>query len=1158
MSTRPFDLTGPLPEHLLAIEASAGTGKTFTLSAIATRLIAEADVAASELLVVTFTRAATSELRSRVRQQLVDTAARLRVDDPHTDTLLAHLADTSPEQRSLRCERMERAVTEFDTATVTTIHGFATQVLGTLGVTAGTDLDATLVDDADELLGSVCSDVLAAAAVAVDPDATLPSLKALVDATKIAARIPDLDLVPAVDEPGTDPSQRLIADLVRRCVGTINRRRRHAGTLSFDDVLSELRDALRGSGAAAVIEALRHRFRAALIDEFQDTDPVQWDIFSTLFGSDEGTRLILVGDPKQAIYSFRGADIATYTDAVAPRPGLVRRSLTTNWRADGAVVGSLNTLFDGVTFGSGDIAYSDVTAAPEHEHLRVEGRDGSPLPSLAIRLALGSDLERTTTPKADPNLATDAVRRAIFGDLAMQVRQLLDGATLPTDDDLRRPVRPSDVAVLVRTAKDATKVQTALLAQGIPAVLAGGGSVLDSEAATQWRWLLDGIARPSDPTGARTFALSWFGGLDPLALDQLTDEATIDLQEQLRNLADTLAEKGVNPFIQLVWRTTGVSTRVLARAHGDRDLTDLDHIAELLIAAYPDGRAGVASLMAVLDGHSVAAADTETHNDVLARRVESDQQAVQIMTIWVAKGLEFPIVCCPTLWSEAGSDVLFHAPGTGRRTFDVTGGKDWPDKATADERKELARVERMYENLRLAYVALTRARHHTILWWSRTRDSSGTAAARLLFARTDGRIDHETFTGSKIALPADDAALDVLEPLVDAGGGTISTALHGRPPRQTRPWSPVERAASDTPLEIARLHRSLDRSACRWSFTAITNRSNTSTVESSTAGDADERIPGHGDLPRRGDLVDPVIAVDAPLTLDAVCAAPFAALPAGAEIGTLVHSVLERVDFAAVDLDDELQEVLDEELAWRFVDLRPDGIAGATASDGTALLHRGIRNVLDTSLGPAFGGVALRSLRRTDRIDEMHFEIRLGGDGSPATDRSIGALVAQHLPTDDPLRPWSDALAAGRFDVGLAGHMNGSIDLVAGVEAAGDTRFVVVDYKTNRLHRRGRLPAPDDYGRAVMARAMAEHHYPLQALLYSVALHRYLRWRLPGYDPATNLGGAAYLFLRGMAGGETPVHDGHPDGVFHWAIPSTLVVELSDLLDGRHAGRSRR
>ncbi len=430
--------------------------------------------------------------------------------------------------------------------------------------------------------------------------------------------------------------------------------------------------------------------------------------------------------------------------------------------------------------------------------------------------------------------------------------------------------------------------------------------------------------------------------------------------------------------------------------------------------------------------------------------------------------------------------------------------------------------------------------------------SDATAAARLLFARTDGRIDHRAFTEPKVTLPADADALDVLQPLVDAGGDTISTTMHGRPRRSVDLWSSVEATAADTPLEVASLERSLDRSACRWSFTAVTSRAGATDDGQGLAGDADERVPGHIDLPRHGDAPEHDGDERAPLTVDAAGAAPFAALPAGAEIGTLVHSVLERLDFAATDLDEEIDVVLAEEIAWRFVDLRPDRVDGATVGDGRALLHGGLSAAIHTPLGAAFGGIALRSLPRSDRIDEMPFEIRLAGSGAPATDRTIGALVVQHLSADDPMLPWANALAAGRFDVRLAGHLTGSIDLVARIGAgSGRHRFVVVDYKTNRLHRRGRLPDPGEYGRAAMAQAMSEHHYPLQALLYSVALHRYLRWRLPGYDPATHLGGAGYLFLRGMVGSGTPVHDGHPDGVFHWAIPPALVVELSDLLDGR-------
>jgi exodeoxyribonuclease V beta subunit len=162
----------------------------------------------------------------------------------------------------------------------------------------------------------------------------------------------------------------------------------------------------------------------------------------------------------------------------------------------------------------------------------------------------------------------------------------------------------------------------------------------------------------------------------------------------------------------------------------------------------------------------------------------------------------------------------------------------------------------------------------------------------------------------------------------------------------------------------------------------------------------------------------------------------------------------------------------------------------------------------------------------------------------------IGRLVVDHLGPDDPLLPWAEGLADGTVDVGLAGHLTGSIDAVLRV-GGDEPRFVIVDYKTNRLGRRGEVAGPDDYAGPALAEAMAEHDYPLQALLYSVALHRYLRWRLAGYDPARHLGGAAYLFVRGMSGPGVPVRDGHPDGVFSWAVPPGLVTGLSDLLDGR-------
>jgi exodeoxyribonuclease V beta subunit len=214
-----------------------------------------------------------------------------------------------------------------------------------------------------------------------------------------------------------------------------------------------------------------------------------------------------------------------------------------------------------------------------------------------------------------------------------------------------------------------------------------------------------------------------------------------------------------------------------------------------------------------------------------------------------------------------------------------------------------------------------------------------------------------------------------------------------------------------------------------------------------------------------------------------------------------------------------------------------------------------LRATIESPLGPLFHGRSLRDFPRRDRLDEVSFELHLADKGRAATDRDLGNLILEHLPGDDPLRPWARRLASGLFTVELAGHLTGSIDLVLRVPIPdAPARFVVVDYKTNVLAEPGRLPQSSDYNPDRLPAAMAEHHYPLQALLYSVALHRYLRWRVPDYEPARHLGGAAYLFVRGMTGRTTPVSDGNPHGVFSWQVPSPLVSALSDLLDGAQVG----
>ncbi len=1149
-----FELTGPLPVGRVAIEASAGTGKTYTLAGLAVRYVAEAAVPVAELLVVTFTRAAAAELRDRVRTRLSDAARALRSSsESFDDPLLGHLASTD---REIRAERIEAAVTDFDAATITTIHGFAQQVLTTLGSTAPGDLDATLVDDARELVTQVCADVLAAAAVAEPPVAEdLPKLGRLVQLVLTVLGNPGLAIVPGPDPEDSSELSARYRRLVDQAVDEVQRRRRDAGTMSFDDVLTQLRDALRDSPAVAA--SLQRRYRVALIDEFQDTDPVQWQIFSTLFGGGTSqTSLVLVGDPKQAIYAFRGANVHTYLEA-AYEPGTERSTLGMNWRSDQALLDALEHLLHGATFGDPRIGFVDVETAPAHVARRLQTAAGTPLPALAVRAALGADLERNKTRKPPPIKVDDATR-AIARDLARQVQLLLEEAYLPGGEggtgadgaSATQRVRPHDIAVLVGTHADATIMQSALLRQGIPAVAHRGGSVLESPAAIQWRWLLTALSRPSDASRARTAALSWFFGWPADRIDTASDEDLAGVQERLYRWAEILETRGAVDFCAHVWSESDVTTRVLETPDGDRNLTDLDHLAQLLQASASGHRPGPVALLAAL-ALLEEANKIELENDVTARRIESEAEAVQVMTVYAAKGLEFPVVYVPTLWKNNFSrrECIYQDPDTGARTLDVTKAITrsgvWPSKAGAEARKELAEREAVGENLRLLYVALTRARHQTVVWWSRAQDSEATGLARVLFARDEGgSLRPDLFEADTVPLPADADAVAWLAPVFAPVGDAVALTETGRADGAVPRWIPADDATTPAQLELAELGRMLERPHRRWSFSAISDRAHTldldpddDTLGDSGAADepadpeAGEAMAGAG----TGEATGPV----AELVTDL----PLGAVPGGTTFGSMVHELLEHVDFAAADLDAELQARIDERRRWS-----PSPVLGEE-------LRAGLRAAIESPLGPLFDGRRLRDLTRADRLDELSFELRLGEGGRRATDRDIGALMAHHLAGDDPLRPWAERLAAGLFDVELAGHLTGSIDAIFRVtdttELFAPHRFVLVDYKTNLLAERGQPPRSADYHPSRLPAAMEEHHYPLQALLYSVVLHRYLRWRVEGYDPAVHFGGAAYLFLRGMTGAGTPVVGGQPHGVFGWAVPPALVTDLSDLLDGQ-------
>ncbi len=1145
---RTFDVLGGLPTGQVAIEASAGTGKTFTLAALATRYLAERDIAPSELLIVTFTRAATAELRSRIRQQLVTSASALAGDhDDFGDDLSRCLAG---QERRLRHQRLERAVSEFDAVAISTMHSFAAQVRSTLGISSAIDPDAVLSSDIAKLIRHACADALAVAATGDVPVDELPTLSALVTATEQLAGGKDLHLEPTRDRPGATRAELRLRDLVLASRDNLLERQLASGTISFDDVLTQLRDALVQDPGSAVVDALRSRFEVVLVDEFQDTDRVQWEIFSTLFGAGSPrSTLVLVGDPKQAVYRFRGADISVYLDAVGPRSGSARYTLDTNWRSDGAMLGALHQFFDGATFGDDAIAYAEVAPSTTNERLRMTGPGGASLSGLAIRLAVGPDLPRKGTGTVP---ITPKTGRLVERDMVAYIRDLLDHASIPDEGvpGTTRQLRPSDVAVLVTSGAHARSAQTALRRQGVPAVIAGAGSVLSSWAADQLRLLLAAMERPSDLGRVRAYALSWFVPWSAAEVASASDGELALLQEDLAEWAARLADRPVAEVLARIWAQTGVVARVLGQFDGDRNVTDLDHLAELMHASAPQGLSGVAGLLALLDRPPESEGDIEVDGDVVARRIETEAQAVQIMTVWKAKGLQFPVVCLPMLWrpGKNSTSVVYTDPDSGARTFDLANGKDWPDPKAADARKQLARAEEAGERLRLLYVALTRAQHHTAVWWADSTGSSKRALSCFLFARggESGKLDEAVFRSGACTVPRDDAVVDSLQGLVDGSDGTISVTVVSDHRVPDEPWADPGLQTPSAPLGVAPFRDDLDRSVHRWSFSSMTAQTGDGGVDpydptvadrgADDEGDSDGTDGPAGENPEDARVPSPV-------------AGPLGGLLAGTSFGTYVHGVLERVDFAAVDLEGALQHAVDAELVRT-------GFDPATLSrgpgDGREQLVAGLVATIRTPLGPLFDGASLAGLDRRDRLDELGFDMRIGAAGHHPSVREIGGLVVDHLARDHHLAPWARSLADGSIDASLAGYLTGSIDLVARVGTdGGPVRYVVADYKTNQLVPRGREPGADDYGVRSMAESMTEHHYPLQALLYAVALQRYLRSRHRPGTPPPRVTGAAYLFVRGMTGPDVAVDGGHPHGVFTWELPPGLVSALSALLDGR-------
>lgn len=1191
-----FDLlASPLRGRNL-IEASAGTGKTFTIAAIYLRLVVEQGLSVDQILVVTFTEAATEELRERLRERLrgaFDVFCGAVSEDP----LLCGLYAASDNLERDR-ERLRVALTCFDEAAIFTIHGFCQRTLQEKAFESGGLFDTELVTEQDDLLREIIDDFWRkrfiqaeprwlrwsqgrganpaglwnfvrrhgkAAELRLIPQAAPVAdellLRRLDDAFAAAAalwasssaeilallqhspalnrtsyRVSSLPLwgqdlsrwfvagqalsppdkferftaarlaaslkknhsapehpffalcdalaaaIHAVEEAWQQRLLALKGDLLAWLRSELPRRKRRQNVRAFDDLLLDLRSALLRDGGAELAAELRRRFPAALIDEFQDTDPVQYAIFRAIYPSADHL-LFLIGDPKQAIYSFRGADIFAYLAAA----GEVERrfTLNTNWRSDAPLVRAVNRIFSGSArpFVFDAIPFVEVRPAATREipELLLDGQPaGAPLRLWFMERGAEKSL---AAQRAVPQLA-EAVADEIVAllELAGQGRLTLHG----------RAVAPGDMAVLVRANFQARLMQKALRARRVPSVLYSSESLFDARELEELHLVLTAVADPSSDAALRGALATEMLGFDGAALERAAlDEAQWDnLCERFAGYSELWARRGFIVMAGALLRREQVRPRLLAYDDGERRLTNLLHGVEVLHQAAVENRLGLDGLLTWL----AARLSEKPTREAYQMRLETDEDAVKLVTIHRSKGLEYPIVFCPFSWNGSRwkeAEVSFHDP---RADLALTLDLGSTDKET---HKLIAEQELLAENLRLLYVALTRARNLCTLVWGGFNQGETSAPAYLFHQPPKAAADAGLVERlSAHVKELDDLALRAdLDTLARSSAGCLSVTPV--PPARATLWQPPAEF-QDEP----RCREFHGRIAADWRITSF----------SSLTAERGASI----DLPDRDSLARPT---SPPTVVVRPEKADILDFPRGARPGSCLHEIFEELDFTAAATP-QAHDLVRRKLRLYGFD-----------EDWSEAVHAMVVRVMQAPLPGTFGALHLETVAAEERLAEMEFHFSAKRLAAPG----LREVFSRHV---------SPALAAaggeplGRLDFApLRGFVKGYIDLVF----CQGGRYYILDWKSNHLGaQRG------DYQPALLTRAMVRDDYVLQYHLYCLALHRWLRARLPGYDYASHFGGVFYLFVRGIG---TPGGEGC--GIYHDRPAQGLIRALDDFLEGR-------
>ncbi|MFE8073281.1 exodeoxyribonuclease V subunit beta [Marinobacteraceae bacterium S3BR75-40.1] len=1191
------------------IEASAGTGKTFTIALLYVRLVLQHGDANAftrplnpqDILVVTFTNAATEELRDRIRRRLTQAARCFRKQDD--DKLLTELRDSYPEERwPAQARILDLAASNMDEAAIHTIHGWSQRMLRQHAFDSGNNFGAELEGDDSDLIAEVARDywrtfitpqspeaLEQVEKVARDPDGLASRVRGLLSdpgpaptssgldtlanwarqlaeqqersrslwrtdkaaihqwfadalekgwlhggsfkADKIpeelaqldawaengdalpdklakkyaASRVrlkkggqpPELDALQSLDSlvDHLDTCPDLEADLLPHaahwCRQRLDGQKRRFNRMSYDDLLTRLSDALAGDNGPALAERIRRQFPVALIDEFQDTDPVQYGMFKRLYVGQEGTGLFMIGDPKQAIYAFRGADIHTYLQARQDTAD-AHYTLMRNFRSEEKLVSAVNRLFaqgegraDGPFLFRDEIPFVHVAANGRKDQLL---QSGAPVTPLTL-----------WHPDHDQPLNLEDYRQSYAAVTASQIVAQLQAAQhgeLGFDKEgAWEPLQAAHIAILVRSHTEARLMQDALAERGVRSVfLSEKSSVFQTPEAMDLLLWLEAVAEPlSESRLRRALGTASLGlGFERLDRAAETDADWEAWTEQFRDYHQLWQQRGVLPLVRRLLDDFDVPAKLLNYTDGERSLTNLLQLGELLQQAETQ-LDGQQALLRHLEEHIEQGGPASADEQVL--RLESDESLVKIVTIHKSKGLEYPLVYLPFVAvarevSKKDAPLKVYRDGQPQWCYQ-------PDKADL----ETADRERLAEDLRLLYVALTRASHACWVGLSALGNFTQKGYTCKLKKSAVGYLLAE---GQPLA-PDDFQA--ALAQLADPDQG-LSVADWPEPSDQI--YTPP---ADDEALRAAR--EISERLHTPWwvgSYSSLASGAHMDRTPTLA-----EDSPEEANL-REGETPQPVTGPVGQVEHD---------FPRGAQAGTFLHGILEwaaEQGFANVaeqaDIRHEKLQTLCERRGW---------------DDWTEDLDAWLLALLDTPLTPPPIGeqpgdpLRLRDLADHQLQPELEFWFAAHQVDSAALDQRVQAA----------LFPGQRRAGIGRQR--LNGMLKGFIDLV--FEWQG--RYYVVDYKSNALGE-----SDDAYTEGAMTDAILEHRYELQYSLYTLALHRLLQARLPGYRYDRHMGGVMYLFLRGIHGPEQGVHRVRPPKNLIEALDGQFREQHQEVMDG--------